>query len=187
MVDGGADWRALIDAMRPRIAAYWQALTIEDRKRFLRHARPYWEPHRHRMAPQIANRVAALQEQNRFVIRPDRIVSVQTAGKSLRIAYASGQSETVDLLFNCAGPAPMASWNSPLLKQLLEDHLVEAEPLGLGVECDATGHVRDSLYVLGVLRKGLLWESTAVRELSVQAAELVETIRFSTSRQVSSG
>src|SRR5690606_35425008 len=46
----GGDWRAVIDALRPFSSALWQQLPIEEKKRFLRHVRPYWEQHRHRTA-----------------------------------------------------------------------------------------------------------------------------------------
>ncbi len=186
-VDEGADWRALIDAMRPNISHYWQTLTPEDRGRFLRHVRPYWEPHRHRMAAQIAERVEQLRSEGRIEVRSDRLVDVRPDGDALCIEYASGRIETVDLLINCAGPAALADWKSPLLTQLLGDGIVRADNLGQGLECSPEGLLAPRLYALGVLRKGMLWESTAVRELSVQAAELAEELKKDSIRQAANG
>jgi hypothetical protein len=50
----GYDWRSVIDAFRPHTERCWRALPEAERRRFLRHVRPYWDFHRHRMAPKAA-------------------------------------------------------------------------------------------------------------------------------------
>jgi uncharacterized NAD(P)/FAD-binding protein YdhS len=49
----GGDWRSVIDGLRPQVQALWQALPLQEKRRFLRHLRPYWEVHRHRAAPPV--------------------------------------------------------------------------------------------------------------------------------------
>src|SRR5690606_17647623 len=56
----GGDWRAAIDGLRPHTSALWQGLTVEDRRRFLRHLRPWWEVHRHRLPPELDGRMRDL-------------------------------------------------------------------------------------------------------------------------------
>ena len=41
----------MIDSLRPVTASLWNRLPRDERRRFLRHARRYWDVHRHRMAP----------------------------------------------------------------------------------------------------------------------------------------
>jgi hypothetical protein len=41
---------------------------------------------------------------------------------------------------------------------------------------DTRGVASNSLYALGVLRRGLLWETTAVPELRVQVAEMAKLL-----------
>jgi len=53
----GIDWRAVIDAARPWAPAIWQGFSWSERARFLRHARPFWENHRHRLAPDRARTI----------------------------------------------------------------------------------------------------------------------------------
>jgi uncharacterized NAD(P)/FAD-binding protein YdhS len=48
------DWRAVIDGLRPHVQDLWRRLPVRERARFLRHLRPYWDVHRHRTAPEIA-------------------------------------------------------------------------------------------------------------------------------------
>ena len=49
----GYNWRSIIDALRPNLRHLWMRLPEAERRRFLRHVRPYWEVHRHRMAPKV--------------------------------------------------------------------------------------------------------------------------------------
>jgi uncharacterized NAD(P)/FAD-binding protein YdhS len=66
---------------------------------------------------------------------------------------------------------------------LIDQGLARADPLGLGVVTDAFGAVLDAsgradpdLLTLGALRRGQLWESTAIPEIRKQAAALAETL-----------
>jgi uncharacterized NAD(P)/FAD-binding protein YdhS len=53
--DKGINWRAVIDCLRPVTQDIWRSLPIEEQRRFLRHVRSYWDVHRHRAAPEIAD------------------------------------------------------------------------------------------------------------------------------------
>lgn len=44
----------VLDAVRNQGQEIWQALSVADRQRFLRHLRSYWDVHRYRIAPQVA-------------------------------------------------------------------------------------------------------------------------------------
>jgi len=62
----GGDWRAVVDSLRPHANRLWQGLSAADQRRFFRHLRPFWEAHRHRMAPQVAKVIEGLAQQGRF-------------------------------------------------------------------------------------------------------------------------
>ena len=47
-------WRAAVDSLRPHSHRLWQSLDADQQRRFLRHARPWWDVHRHRIAPEVA-------------------------------------------------------------------------------------------------------------------------------------
>lgn len=50
----GGDWREVINAVRKIAPELWAGLSVEDRRRFLRHVRPIWDVHRHRLPPAAA-------------------------------------------------------------------------------------------------------------------------------------
>ena len=49
----GGDWRSVVDGIRPYTWEIWRRLPFNSKQRFLRHARAWWEVHRHRMAPEV--------------------------------------------------------------------------------------------------------------------------------------
>jgi uncharacterized NAD(P)/FAD-binding protein YdhS len=87
-------------------------------------------------------------------------------------------------VINCTGPCrDIRQTSSPLLRSLLEDGRARPGPLALGLDADESGaligvagRIDDQLFAIGLLLKDLLWETTAIRELRVQAAELARRL-----------
>ena len=50
-------WRSAVDCLRPHSHWIWKGLSLEEKKRFSRHARPWWDVHRHRIAPEVAQQL----------------------------------------------------------------------------------------------------------------------------------
>src|SRR5690606_23212635 len=73
----GIDWRSVIDAIRPDTQTLWQTLPIEEKRRFLRHLRPWWDVHRHRMAPEVAARIETALRTGRLLIHCGRVQSLE--------------------------------------------------------------------------------------------------------------
>jgi len=72
----GGDWRTVVDGLRPHTADLWAALPEAERARLARHALRYWDVHRHRMAPEIAARITALQQRGRLVIAAGKVTAI---------------------------------------------------------------------------------------------------------------
>jgi uncharacterized NAD(P)/FAD-binding protein YdhS len=53
----GGDWRSAIDGLRPYTQRLWRDLPLASKRRFLEHARAWWDVHRHRMAPEAEARI----------------------------------------------------------------------------------------------------------------------------------
>lgn len=188
--DGAAvDWREVVDGLRPWTRRIWAALPFPERGRFLRHLRALWEIHRHRMAPQVGARIAAaMQDGSLRLIRGH--VSQARAGRhgvTLDLESASGGASSISAawVLNCTGPggAHLGRDADPAIRSMLEAGLAAVDPLGLGLETDEEGRVLDAMgrvhldaVVVGTLRKPALWETTAVPELRVQAAEAATAV-----------
>ncbi|UQU66756.1 FAD/NAD(P)-binding protein [Couchioplanes caeruleus] len=160
------DWRPVVDGTRPYLDRLWTALTADEQDAFLRHLARTWECHRHRMAPEVAARVVALREAGLLEIRRGGVAAWPGLAD-----YAA--------VVNCAGPGRLPGSAGPLVGGLLEAGLATPGPHHLGLAIDAQGRVvaadgrvHDRLWLIGPLRRGTQWETTAVPEIRAQARSL---------------
>lgn len=184
----GKDWRCVIDGMRSHTAAIWQGWTLAQRRSFLRHARPYWDTHRHRCAPEIAAQIAALIESKNLVIHCGRLQSIHETSEGLEVQWLGLERDpkkiTVARVLNCTGPASnYAKLDLPLVAQMREAGWLTPDPLGLGVETDNEGRLIDTngnviagLFAIGSLRRPSWWESIAIPEIRIQADALAKLV-----------
>lgn len=185
----GIDWRPVLDALRPHSQAAWQSFSWEERGRFMRHLRPFWEVHRHRVAPEIAARVTTLREAGQLRFYAGRLTELRELAEGVQAKFRlRGTSQIRDLrvakVINCTGPrTDYSKYQHPLLLNLLANGLIDHDPLALGIRAtpdgevlDHTGRVVDWLYTIGAPLKGDLWECTALPEIRTQAALLAKNL-----------
>lgn len=185
----GVDWRAVVDGLRPHTAALWQAMSTDERQKFITRLRPFWEVHRHRMALSIGERYGELSDCDWVHLLAGRVISAQSDGNEVRLVIAErGSNRLIEIdaawVVNCTGPAPSNSpAANPAIGSLLVDGHVRPDDLRLGIETmdngnpiSRDGQVVPDLFVVGTLRKPFYWESTAVPELRAQAAAVAEQV-----------
>lgn len=181
---GEVGWRAAVDSLRPHSHALWQSLSIEQQRRFLRHARPYWDVHRHRIAPQVSWQIAELTGDGRLRIGAGRIVAARDIGKAIEVKIRfrgakSTENRNFALLFNCTGPLHVIGrTRDKLLRSLLDSGEVAPDALGIGLDVgdDAKVTGADRLWAMGSLTKGRYWEIIAVPDIREQAADIASDI-----------
>ncbi|HEV2100388.1 MAG TPA: FAD-dependent oxidoreductase, partial [Stellaceae bacterium] len=83
----GGDWRAVIDGLRPATQDIWQAMPAEERARFVRHLRPWWDVHRHRMPPEVADRIEAAIARGQLTTAATRIRSLAATADGVEITH----------------------------------------------------------------------------------------------------
>jgi uncharacterized NAD(P)/FAD-binding protein YdhS len=184
----GGDWRSVVDGLRPHTAALWQRLSVEQKRRFLRHLRALWEVHRHRMAPQVGAAIAALRAQGQLHLHAAHVVgfALEVEGVQVRLRPRGRAEETllrVHRVLNCTGPASLLLQPpDSLVGGLLSSGLARADPLRLGLETragalvDAQGRASERLFAIGGVRRPELWESTAIPEIRAQAQALAQQL-----------
>jgi uncharacterized NAD(P)/FAD-binding protein YdhS len=185
----GIDWREVVASLRPVTPRLWRALPDAEKSRFLRHLRPYWEVHRHRMAPELWAALHELVATTRLQVVAARLTSVEPAEDSLRVSFrrrerAHSETVSVSAVINCTGPeSDVRRLRDPLVRDLIARGLATCDTAGLGIRVDdayrvigSTGAPSPVLSLTGPLLKGEFWEATAVPELRVHAARLAERI-----------
>lgn len=97
----------------------------------------------------------------------------------------------VGKVINCTGPdTDLTRVRDPLVVSLRDAGLIRPDELGLGLDTDgdgrvvaADGRVDDYLTLVGPLRKGRLWEHTAVPELRVDVKRVADRLARETTER----
>lgn len=182
------DWRQVVDGLRPAISQLWGRLDATDRSRFLRHVRPFWEIHRHRMAPDVADAIDRLRQKKTLEVAAGALISAKADADGVDVVLScrgslGTRTVRVSWVINCTGPGAHNRHSThPLLRPLLEIGILCNDEFDLGLQTDSAGRAIDAcgktlpaLLIAGTLRKSTLWESTAVPELRQQARTAAET------------
>ncbi len=184
------DWRDVMAGLRPWTPHLWRRLGVRDRRQFLRHLQPFWDTHRHRLAPAIHDRLRCLMAEGDVQVHAGRLVAVDALDDGqLRVRWrprgCSAQSQfIVGRAVNCTGPTVgLARSSSRLLAGLRDAGVLTADDLGQGLQVDAilrpvgaSGASTRGLYYVGPMLKASHWEAIAVPELRVHARDVARTI-----------
>ena len=176
------NWRAVIDELRPITTELWQAMSHQDRARFLRHLRPWWDVHRHRLAGPVAARIEQARASGQLRIHAGRISQYRLRDGGADILYRPRFTEglhciTAGRVVNCAGPdADYSRIRDPLVLSLLARGMIRPDRLCLGLDVTAScallggdGSISRRLFAVGPVTKGTFWEMTAVPDIRQQA------------------
>jgi uncharacterized NAD(P)/FAD-binding protein YdhS len=175
-------WRAAVDSLRPHSHLLWQSLDTNEQRRFLRHARPWWDVHRHRIAPEVATTVARLVGEERLRIMAGRVVAATGTPDSIELELRrrgadAPQRMSFAYAFNCTGPLhSIERTRDPLLRSILDTHQAKPDQLGIGLKVDEKSRAGERLWALGPLTKGRYWEIIAVPDIREQAATVADDI-----------
>lgn len=186
----GNDWRDVLNQLRPHTPRLWQALTLGERQRFLRHVVPFWDIHRHRLAPLAADRLQSLLMTGHVHVLAARLLAIRNTNiNGLEIELRPRHQETSETLnvaaiINCTGPSMAIDPNShTLLQQLAKNKLLTPAPCGLGLMVndnyqltDIQGHTVQGLWYVGPMLKSRDWEATAAPELRVHTQKLAQEL-----------
>ena len=182
----GVDWRAVVDGLRPHTQALWMSLADDEKRRFLRHGRAWWDVARHRMAPEIAERIKDARIRGQLAIGRARILGIEPkadGGAEIRFRRPGAQAEDrlrCDVAIECRGRSGNIDQSrNPLIRRLAQRGVIRPDRLHLGVDVDEHGAVIDregqsveGLLAVGPLTIGRLWEIIAVPDIRQQAADL---------------
>jgi uncharacterized NAD(P)/FAD-binding protein YdhS/glyoxylase-like metal-dependent hydrolase (beta-lactamase superfamily II) len=185
----GYSWHSVIDALRSVTTQQWQRLPDAEKRRFLRHVKPYWEVHRHRIAPKAVDVIEQMRDTGQLITIRGRIQDCQELPNGVAVALRQRKTQDqivlrVNRVINCTGAdSDYRRSTQPLIAHLRSQQMIRPNALGFGLDTatngavlNADGKVSTLLYTLGTPRKGDLWETIAVPEIRGQAQALAETL-----------
>lgn len=182
------DWRPGVDGLRLRVAELWGRLDDAARLRFVAERAGEWGSLRHRIPAPSAHRLTTLRAAGRLDLGRGRLVDARPLpGGGLTVTLSDGTTSEVGWVVNCTGPAgDVRALGNPLVDDLLRPRpggaLASIVTAGLGLRTeggrlvDAAGSVDGPVWAIGALRRGELWESTAVPEIRVQAERVATDV-----------
>lgn len=186
----GRPWQHVIDAVREQGFAIWSALPQDERRRLLRHLRPFWDSHRFRVAPQVAATIARRRRDGTLTIRAALTRDVVRDGDTIHLDLQdrwSGAATrlTVDAVILATGPAAGRLFDrSPVLDSLHRLGAIRPDALRLGIETDrhgravgAYGNADPRILVAGPLARATFGELMGLPEVAIHAVRVADAAR----------
>ena len=187
---GEGEWRDTVDSVRSRTHELWQSLSLDDQRRFMRHARPWWDVHRHRIAPKAGEIVERMMADGRMEVFGGRVQSLVEVDGGIeavirqRGAAQNDAARRFAVGINCTGPLhAIARTRDPVLRSLLDAGLAVPDALGIGLKVDdevrVVGPIPSEtrrLWAMGSLGKARYWEIIAVPDIRLQATQVADAI-----------
>jgi uncharacterized NAD(P)/FAD-binding protein YdhS len=183
----GGNWRGVVDGLRPFTQRLWRELPDSSRRRFLEHARAWWDIHRHRMAPEVESTISKAIADGRLTLMAAKIadISPNSTGATVRFrrrGQAACENLEVDAIVDCTGIArdPAATGN-PVVRSLFDQGLARVDPLRMGLDVapdcaviNRWGLPSRRLFAVGPLTRAAFWEIIAIPDIRNQCVQLAE-------------
>lgn len=178
------DWRGVMEGLRPLTARLWAEADTATRARWARHLRPWWDVHRHRIPAGVAEAILKLVTSGRLNIASGRVETIEADADGVTLNWhpRDGSTQppiTGQWLIDCTGPChdPLTD---PVSGPLIKAGGARLDPLGIGLDLDADGRVRNAasapdprLFALGPPARAAFWETTAVPDIRKRIEALV--------------
>ncbi len=185
----GRPWEDVVAALREQARTVWGALPVAQRRRLLRHLRPFWDVHRFQCAPQID----ALLHRERAAGRVAVLAATPTAsridGDALAVSLrprgtTAAAKHRFGAVVSCVGPGHRSVVSSnPVLRALHAAGVLDADPLALGIAVDrhsrvlgADGRANPRVFVAGPLARGQHGELMGLPQVSTQPREVAASV-----------
>lgn len=189
-------WHSVLDAVRAQALPIWQNLPVSERRRVVRHLRPFWDVHRFRIAPQVENAIDKAIALSRLEVLAASVAAVSYHDGRVRCALrlARGHGTMIrdfDAIVVTTGPAHGGILDSqPFLARLKADGLIHSDPARLGIACDlhsraldADDHPVGGLYIAGPLARGTFGELMGLPQVAEHAAAVAREVVTRISQQ----
>ncbi len=182
-------WHAAIDQLRPFSQSIWRAASSDEQARFLRHLRPWWDVHRHRLAPSVSARIDLMIASGLLTVVAGKPLSYVIEDGEVCVRWRRRTTDDIETIrvrtvVNCTGPqGDLSRAEDEVLRHLVADGLARADLNRLGLDVDAQnnlvgagGAIDKRLFALGPMTRGAFWEISAVPDIRQQVWTLARKL-----------
>jgi len=185
----GGDWRSVVDGLRPYNQRLWQSWPEREKRQFLRHLRPWWNIHRHRLPPDLHAGLVRAVGSGQVELVAAEFVGIERIGKGVRATIrprGTDRRETIDVarVYDCGGVSvDVRASGNPLIRHLVQTGAARPDGMHIGLDVDpncalisAAGEVSSRVRVVGPLTRGRYFEIEAVPDIRVQCAGIATSL-----------
>ncbi len=146
----GEPWQAPFDDLRDSVWQVWPALPLAEKRRFMRHLRPWYDVHRFRLPPQVETKLDLAIGRGQLRYKAAHILSATSNGGGITVEYRDRFSDAVHTedfgaVINCTGPEPRPDrTENPFMQALISRGLARVHPVGVGFDVDDTSAAVDA-------------------------------------------
>ena len=181
----GRSWHAVIDQVRAQGGHIWRALSVAERRRLVRHLRPFWDVHRFRIAPQVEAVSERALAAGRLEVLAASVATIGVADGVIDCTLRLSRSERsvarqYDAVVVTTGPGHRGILTSQRwIEEMSKAGHLAMVPARLGFFCDmqsralaVDGTIVPSLFISGPLARGTFGELMGLPEV-IEHAVLV--------------
>jgi len=179
-----------VDGLRPFNQEIWRNWTTSAKRRFFEHTKPWWDIHRHRMAPEIRHRVFGAIKTGSLRVAAARVTNVEAGSRhKWSVGFRrrhTGKFETIEVerIYDCQGiVSDLSAGTNPLIRSMIASGTARPDPLRIGLEVaancaliDELGQTSARMYAVGPPTRGAFLEIDAIPDIRVQADALVHRL-----------
>jgi uncharacterized NAD(P)/FAD-binding protein YdhS len=180
-------WRGVMEGLRPVTARLWVEADATTRARWLRHLRPWWDVHRHRVPPGVDEALNRMKAAGRLGVVSGRVEGIDTGTHGVTVHWRPRDGSVQpplsgQWLIDCSGPGH-AALDDPVTGPLIRAGRARLDPVGIGLDLDpggrllgADGAPDDRLFALGPPARAAFWETTAVPDIRRRIEDLADRL-----------
>lgn len=186
--DAGGTWHDAFDLMRDAAWQFWPLISAAEKRRFMRHLRPWYDTHRFRIAPPIENIVRAAEARGAVAFHAAKTLFAEPDGARLAVGLRDRgaslvRTERYDAVINCTG-IDSGPGDDPLSVAVQADATMRAHPSGIGWDVDmdcrairGDGSVHRRLFVVGPPTAGVFGDPFGTPWIVAQIKRMIPAVR----------
>jgi Uncharacterized protein conserved in bacteria len=185
----GQDWRSVVDGLRPYNQRLWQSWAEREKRQFLRHVRPWWNTHRHRLPPELQEGLLRSIASGQVKLVAAEFIDIERADDKVRATIrprSTSLRQVMDVarVYDCGGvTVDVRASANPVIQHVIRTGMARPDAMRIGLDVDehcaligADGAVSRRIHVVGPLTRGRFFEIEAIPDIRVQSAALAQTI-----------